>query len=239
MVSRVPKQTLRARVAEHLLDAIIKSELRPGDRIVEGTIARELGVAKTTLREALSDLEHRGLVMKTDKGATFVTKLAVSDVENIYGVRLLLEPQAAVLAHQRLTPKGYSHLVALLNRMKTAGDHADYLEASKHDMAFHQFIWELSGNVVLERALNAVAVPGFAFSGLRLMRVFSKDAKAFARIWESHQVLLAKLKEGPAKEIRRVFAEKLQVFKAQNFEAAQLLDGALREGKSRVGEAQA
>jgi DNA-binding GntR family transcriptional regulator len=239
MVSRVYKQTLRNRVADHLLDAIINSELRPGDRIVEGKIARELGVAKTTLREALSDLEHRGVVIKTENGATFVTQLTSKDVENVYAVRLLLEPEAAVLAHKHLTAKSYSDLASLLDKMKAAWEHGDYLEASKNDMAFHQVIWQLSGNVVLERALNAVAVPGIAFSGLRLMEVFSKDPGELARISESHRELLAKVKEGPAEEVRRIFTEKLQEFKEQNLAAAKSLEAGQREPESRLAEAQA
>jgi DNA-binding GntR family transcriptional regulator len=238
MVSKVHKQTLRTRVADHLLDAIIRCELRPGDRIIEGKVATELGVAKTTLREALSELEHRGVVIKTDKGTTFVTKLTASDVENVYAVRLLLEPEAAVLAHRCLTPKSYSHLASLLNKMTAAWNRGDYLEASKNDLAFHQFIWEASGNMVLAHALNAVAVPGIAFSGLRLMGVFSKDTAELARICESHQQLLTKLKEGPPEDVRQVFTEKLQGFKEQNLAAAKLLEDVQPERETQLAGAQ-
>lgn len=224
MVSRISRKTLRKHLAEHLLDAIIKLELRPGDRIVEGTLARELGVAKTTLREALADLEHRGLVMKSNKGSTFVTRLTVADIENIYSIRLMLEPEAAALAHSRLTPKDYFHLRMLLTKMKGAGDRENYLEASKNDMAFHQFIWELSGNMVLARALNAVSVPLFAFSGLHLIRLFSTSESDFVRICDDHERLLEKLKDGPPAEVRKAFTEKLLVFRTQNFEAARLLE---------------
>lgn len=231
MVSKIYRKTLRNHLAEHLLDAIISQEIKPGDRIVEGKMARDLGVAKTTLREALGDLEHRGLVIKSSRGATHVTKLTLTDIENIYGVRLLLEPQAAVLAHQRLTSRDYSHLATLLNKMRAAGERRDYLDASKNDMAFHQVIWELSGNMVLARALKLVSAPMFAFSGLSLMPLFSTQESDFARVCDEHQALLTKLKEGPPDEVRKVFIEKLRVFKTQNFEGAQLLEADRHECK--------
>lgn len=224
MVSKVYRKTLRNHVGEHLLDAIINRELRPGDRIVEGKLARDLGVAKTTLREALTDLEHRGLVIKSSSGATYVTKLSANDIENIYSVRLLLEPEAAALAHQRLTARDYSHLATLLSKMKAAEERKDYLGASKNDMAFHQAIWKLSGNMVLARALDAVSVPMFAFSGLHLMRLFSTQDSVLTQICDEHQTLLEALKEGPAEEVRRVFIKKLQLFKSQNFKGIRLLE---------------
>ncbi|MGH9402355.1 MAG: GntR family transcriptional regulator [Terriglobia bacterium] len=232
MVKRIYRKTLRNHLGEHLLDAIINREIRPGDRIVEGKLARDLGVAKTTLREALNDLEHRGLIIKSSNGSTYVTKLTVNDVDNIYNVRLLLEPEAAALAHQRLTPRDYAHLAHLLDKMKAAGERKDYLDASKNDMVFHQVIWELSGNMVLARALNAVSVPLFAFSGLHLMRLFSTRDSDFAGICDGHQTLLTKLKEGSADEVRKIFVEKLQQFKAQNFEGAQLLEADPHQHKS-------
>jgi DNA-binding GntR family transcriptional regulator len=224
MLEKLARKTLRKHVWEHLLDAIIRRQLRPGERIIEGKLARELGVAKTTLREALTDLEHRGLVMKSSKGTTRVTQLTAADIRDIYSIRLMLEPEAAALAHTRLTSKDYSHLRMLLTRMRGVGDHKDYLEASRNDMAFHQFIWELSGNMALARALNAVSVPLFAFSGLHLIRLFSTSESSFFRICDDHEWLLEKLKEGPADNVRKLFTEKLLAFRAENLEAVRLLE---------------
>jgi DNA-binding GntR family transcriptional regulator len=75
MVQPLQRGILRKRLATHLFDAILRAELHPGQRIVEGKLARQLGVAQGSLREALQVLEHQGLVRKEDNPGTFVTKL--------------------------------------------------------------------------------------------------------------------------------------------------------------------
>src|SRR2546422_2356219 len=67
MLAPVKRSSLRTHLTSQLFDAILRGELRPGERIVEGKLARELGVAQSTLREALQQLEYQGLVTKSDR----------------------------------------------------------------------------------------------------------------------------------------------------------------------------
>lgn len=224
MVIAFERKTVKLSVAGHLLDAIINRELRPGERIIEGDMAKSLGVAKTTLREALQALEHQGVVMKSENRGTYVTQLTVKDVRDIYDVRIKLEPEAAALAHRRLALKDHSQLAGLLNRMRSAGEQKDYPNASKADMAFHQLIWKLSGNLALEKALNAISVPMFAFAGLYLLDLFSRDVSDYARICDDHWEMLAKLERGPPEEVEKIFREKLKVFQGENLAGAQTLE---------------
>lgn len=218
------RKTIKLSVSEHILDAIINRELLPGERIIEGEMAKSLGIAKTTLREALQGLEHQGVLMKSENRGTYVTKLTVEDVRDIYNVRIKLEPEAAVLAYRRLTARQYSELAGLVDRMRSAGERKDYLTASKADLAFHQMVWKTSGNRALEKALNAVSVSMFAFSGLYLLQLFSEGPAGYARICDDHRLMLAKLKEGPAGEVGAIFVEKLKVFQAENLTGAEVLE---------------
>ena len=93
MSQPIQRRSLRKQVATHLFDMILNHELLPGDRVVEGRIARQLGIAQNTLREGLLDLEHQGLVIKYDGRGTYVTKYTLRQIEDIYGVRLHLEPR--------------------------------------------------------------------------------------------------------------------------------------------------
>lgn len=213
MVQPVPHTTLRSKVVAHLFDAILRRELRPGDRIVEGKLAQRLGVAQSTLREALQELEHKGLVTKHENRGTFVTRLTAQDIEDIYLVRLELEPLAASLAHQHWTPEHHAHLASLLEEMQSASEQRDFEHLLKSDLAFHQFIWRSSGNKSLERALNAVCPPIFAGY---LILLFSGDTYDFAKDHEEHQVLLAALQKGGSDEVRKVFREMMEVFRIQD-----------------------
>lgn len=218
------RKTLKTSVADHILDAIINRELQPGERLLENEMASSLGVAKTTLREALQYLEHQGVLTKSEKRGTYITELSPQDVRDFYEVRIMLEPEAAVLANRRLTNGDSDELERLLERMRVAGERRDYLNASKSDMAFHQLIWKASGNIALEKALNAVSVPMFAFSGLYLLKLFLDNTSAYARICHDHRVLLDTLKAGPAGEVRKVFTEKLKVFQSENLIGAEALE---------------
>ena len=62
MVRPFKRGALRNRLTAHLFDAILHGELSAGERIVEGKLAQQLGVAQSTVREALQQLEHQGLL---------------------------------------------------------------------------------------------------------------------------------------------------------------------------------
>jgi len=223
MIRAMKRGTMRSQLSDHLFDAILHGELRPGDRIVEGKLARHLEVGQSTLREALQELEHRGLLTKNDNRGTFVTKLTTKEVEGIYAVRLELEPLAASLAHSRLTPEHVSRLTGFLDRMESARRQHDIIDLLKNDLAFHQCIWTLSDNTSLERALNLVCAPLFAFYLLRLSSRgsaydFTRDAYDFTKDNQEHYALLDALKKGGHEEVRKYFREMVEVFRTRHLQ---------------------
>lgn len=226
MVQPVPRVTLRSKVATHLFDAILRRELPPGDRIVEAKLARRLGVAQSTLREALQELEHKGLVTKHENRGTFVTRLTAQDIEDVYVVRLELEPLAAALAQPHWSSEQHARLADLLEDMRRASDRRDFEQLLKFDFAFHQFIWKTSGNRSLERALNAVCPPIFAGY---LIFLFSGDTYDFAKDYEEHQTLMAALRKGGPEEVRRVFREMMEIFRVQDLGNLRAVPGECRE----------
>ncbi|MFB3923358.1 MAG: GntR family transcriptional regulator [Terriglobia bacterium] len=231
MVRPVPRNTLRSRISGHLFDAILRHELRPGDRIVEAKLARRLGVAQSTLREALQELEHKGLVTKRENHGTFVSRLTAKDVEDVYVVRLELEPLAAALAHQHWTAEHDSHLAGVLEEMKKAGEERDFEQLLKCDLAFHQYIWHVSGNKWLERALNAVC-PSI-FTGY-LIFLFSGDTYDFAQDHEEHQTLIAAIQKGGPDEVRRIFTEMMETFRVQDVSNLRLVESKHSESASEA-----
>ncbi len=213
MMASIKVGSLRRRVAAYLFDAILHGELLPGQRIIEARLSRELEIAQNTLREGLQDLEHQGLVVKYDGRGTYVTKLTSQQIQDIYAVRLQLEPMAAALAHQRLNSEYSLRLSSLLEKMRAAGERQEFLEVSKADLAFHQLVWKLSGNEALERALNVISIPLFAFYAIRL---YSGDAYDLKTLHEEHCSLLTILKNGGPKEVTEGFREKLEFFRVQH-----------------------
>lgn len=221
MVRPIKRGALRNRLTAHLFDAILHGELSAGERIVEGKLARQLGVAQGTVREALQQLEHQGLVTKYDNRGTFVSRLTTEDIEGIYTVRRELEPLAAALARERLTAEHLDDLANLVEQMRIAGDAGDFVKLLKTDIEFHRLIWKVAGNKWIERALEVVCLPLF---GCYLIKTSSGHLYNYAKDLEEHRTLLKVLSEGRSEEVRKVFTQIIDTFRAQeiqNFQAAE------------------
>jgi DNA-binding GntR family transcriptional regulator len=213
MVLPVKRINLRKRLVRSLFQAIIKGEFKPGDRMVEGPLARQLGVAQSSLREALQDLEHQGLVTKYDNRGTFVTDISLEEIDQLYAVRKQLEPFAASLARVRMTSAAHAELSDLLNKMHVAGQNHDLMELALVDLEFHQMIWHLSGNRWLERALRLVGPPLLAFDYIALYGAPTYD---FEKAYCQHRSLLTALNSGTGDDAGKFFEEMLEVFRTQD-----------------------
>jgi DNA-binding GntR family transcriptional regulator len=212
VVAPIKRGILRNRLSSHLFDAILHGELQPGERIVEGRLARELGVAQGTLREALQELEHQGLVTKYDHRGSFVSQLTTEDVEDIYQVRLKLEPLAAKRAYERLDEDQFAHLASLVEQMRVLGKRRDFVELLKTDLAFHRAVWRLSGNKWIEQALDAVCPPLF---GCYLIKASSGDPYNTAQDLAEHETLLNAFKASSGEKVGRIFERVIQAFRQQ------------------------
>jgi len=187
MVLPLRRDNLRTRLARIIFEEIVKGTFKPGDRIVGGTLARELGVAQSFLREALHELEYHGLVTKYDNRGTFVTVISREEIDQLYAVRQQLEPFAARLAHPRITPAVHARLSQLLKSIRAAGAKGDLVELAHLDLEFHRPIWHLSGNKWLERALRLVGTPLLAFDYVGLYGVPTYN---FEKMYQQHESLL-------------------------------------------------
>jgi len=90
----LPSYSLRGRIAETLREAILNGTLEEGQRLVERSLAAQLGASLTAVREALIELEMEGFIQKRRNASTYVTKLTLEDAEKIFAVRSALEAYA-------------------------------------------------------------------------------------------------------------------------------------------------
>lgn len=211
MIMPVKEINLRSQLTAHLFDAILRGDLKPGERIVEGSLARRLEVAQTTLREALQELEYRYLLTKSGRLGTFVNDLSVKDVEDIYMVRLALEPVAGSLASACMREDHFRELEDILDRMRRAGKARDLVDLVKLDLKFHQLIWSFSGNHSIERALNAVCQPLFVSY---MMRISSAEVYNIEKDLEKHSVLIEALRSRTAPRVEESFRQVMDAFRS-------------------------
>jgi len=153
------------------------------------------------------------------------------------------EPLAATLAREPMTAEYLDELAKLVEQMRIAGEAGDFFKLLKTDIEFHRQIWKISGNKWVERALEVVCPP---LCGCYLTKTSSGHLYNHAKDLEEHRALLKVLSEGTSKEVRSVFTQIMDTFRAQelqNFQAAEeatpalnhlapLLDSILRPGGS-------
>ncbi|MEY4965613.1 MAG: hypothetical protein RL274_1196 [Pseudomonadota bacterium] len=156
--------TLRAHVVKMLSADILAGKYKPGDRLNESKIARELNISRIPVREALSQLHEQGLVQNRERRGMFVTSIGPEEVLQISSLRIVLETEALRLAKTRMTPEIIRKLEAFVAQMDAWN--GTLLEAAALGLEFHREIWKATGNPYLERALNALMVPLFAHKTL-------------------------------------------------------------------------
>jgi DNA-binding GntR family transcriptional regulator len=160
---------LRLDAYEALREAVLLGRLRPGERIVEAEIARQMGISRGPIREAVRQLEQDGLVEYRPRRGVVVAALTRERVLDAYAVRAQLEGFAARLAAQRITLADLAHLDELLNRMR---EHARSGHASsllRADVSFHEHICLVSGNRVLLRLWHSLGPHAWTlFSGAQV-----------------------------------------------------------------------
>lgn len=133
---------LSERASAVLRKRIIDGKLDPGVLIAESAAAQELGVSRVPVREALFALEKDGLVEFSPTGRAYVKRLSPHDFEELYTLRLALEPLGAGLAAPRLNANQ-----SALERNIRATRRAKTIQDVTHlDLDFHELILEASGN---------------------------------------------------------------------------------------------
>lgn len=155
-ISIIDHRVLRQDIYDYLRDQIINGNLKPGERIVETRIAKELNVSQSPIREALRDLELMGLVDSVPFKGTFVKELTLRDLRDAYQLRANLEGLAAKEAAMRIIDAEIDDLEKLCSKMSSASRENKLKEFVELDIQFHKAIVKISGNKLLEKLWEMV-----------------------------------------------------------------------------------
>jgi len=140
---------LRQSAYDTLVDLIVSAELRPGQHLVETDLARQLGVSRQPVREALHRLEAEGWVDLRPSQGAFVHVPTDHEVDDLLNVRELLESETARLAARSADPDKGRKLRAIWEEGRAAAESDDVLRAVAANNAFHAQVAEIAGNSVL------------------------------------------------------------------------------------------
>jgi DNA-binding GntR family transcriptional regulator len=212
MESLKPQKTLVEQAYERILDAICEGALPAGARITQDEIAARLQVSRQPVMTALAQLRQQGFLIEHGRRGLQVAAADRTRFDAIYEFRSAIEPLAASLAAQRMTPQLLERgraLVAQGKRVAAAGDAHATLQA---DIAFHGFIYEASGNPLVQEAMQ------LHWQHLRRsMGEVLQRPRFTQKVWREHGAILDAIAAGDEKA------------------AATLIGAHVREARERVG----
>ena len=189
---------LRDVVFNTLRQAIIKGDLKPGERLLEIQLADKLGVSRTPVREAIRKLELEGLVTMVPRRGTTVLGITKKHLKDVLEIRSALEELALELACRRVTPEQYEELVRLEALLEAKQDSDNAFELSDIDEKFHEQIYQATNNPRLIQLLANLREQMYRF---RLEYMKAKDKRP--RLIQEHQQIIKALKNNDSKAGRK------------------------------------
>ncbi|HEX2386172.1 MAG TPA: GntR family transcriptional regulator, partial [Candidatus Binatia bacterium] len=135
---------------------ILRSEIYPRQKIVIEDLARQMGVSRTPIREAMNRLVNEGYVTHVWNRGFSVKEITAEEVEELYGAREALEPYLAEEAARRVTKRDVQELERLLNEYGEFVGRRPRRQRRLVDLHFHDKLGEIAGNSYLQSILREV-----------------------------------------------------------------------------------
>ena len=145
---------LRDVVFNTLRKAILKGELKPGERLMEIALAERLGVSRTPVREAMRKLELEGLVVMIPRRGAQVANITEKDLNDVLEVRMALENLSIENACARMTEEQLDELWKAARNFEDTMAEGNLVRLAEADVAFHEVIYKSSDNRRLTQVLN-------------------------------------------------------------------------------------
>jgi DNA-binding GntR family transcriptional regulator len=149
-------RTASSTAAEMIREAILDGRLAPGQRLTEERLARELGISRTPVREALKVLRSEGLLDAAPNRSATVRAYDAADLDDMYQLRALLEGHAARRAAGRLTAAQIAELRDSCDRFEALGPADGLREIVRENFVFHNTILAAAGDARLAGMVRQV-----------------------------------------------------------------------------------
>ncbi len=187
----IPRQSLRDSVHQMLLEGILSGRLASGQELREVSLAKEFGVSRTPVHDAIRQLTLEGLIEQTATNKSRVVALDSKCVREIYEMRKILEVAAVKRASGKMNPTQLEKLFESAELLKCALEDQDWANrALDLDIEFHELIAEASGNERLNIEIKRYRLLLRAFCRITGNRLNLMDAL------EEHLMILNALRSG-------------------------------------------
>lgn len=188
---------LRDVVFNTLRDAILKGELKPGERLMEMHLANKLGVSRTPIREAIRMLEQEGLAVTILRKGAQVAKMTEKDMENVLEIRDALDELAVSNACEKVTKEGLEQLIVAMKDFELTTMTGDVRRIVAADEAFHNVIYHIADNPKLENIVNNLREQIY-----RYRYEYIKDKQAYTQLIQEHHMIVEGLQKKDQNSVR-------------------------------------
>jgi len=202
-------------VVDYLKNKIILGEYPEGYRIVEQDVARELGLSRAPVREAIRELENRGLIKSVPRKGNFVITFTVEDVKEVFDIRMMLEDSVMeiIINENKLCEEDYAALTRIVSDMveiakDDCNDDYKILRVNKKDLEFHQFLWIKSGSMRRAKILCDL------YYQLQMAMIYdTRVTDDIVKTASDHYPIIEALKNKSLKNCKKAFREHVETIK--------------------------
>jgi DNA-binding GntR family transcriptional regulator len=167
--SPIPRQSLPSAVADKLRDQIIRGEIPEGAQLRQDAIAAQYKVSRIPVREALRQLDAEGLITILPNRGAVVPVLSPDDIEELFSIRALLEPEVLKLSIPLLTEEDFSKAESLLRKYVGELRRDDHVSAwGRLNSQFHSILYSRANQPRFLAIIRNVNNTGERYTRLQL-----------------------------------------------------------------------
>lgn len=190
---------LRDVVFNTLRQAILRGELKPGERLMEIQLANKLGVSRTPIREAIRKLELEGLVLMIPRKGAEVAEITEKSLRDVLEVRSALEELAVQIACENITEQEITELQEAAKEFKEILKTDDVTKIAGADVNFHDVIYLATDNQKLIQLLNNLREQMYRY------RVeYLKRSEVYPQLVKEHQEIIDAISQHQKKEASQI-----------------------------------
>lgn len=193
--------TIRQKVYNHVREQILRGAISAGERLIETSIAAEIGTSRTPVREALHTLEREGLIESRPRVGYTVKAVSAEEVEEICAIRAAVETLAATWAIQKAPKKVLTELKRNVTQTEERLSQSKFSDFVDLDSQFHEIIARASGSSRLFELAQTLRSHMLRY---RVQSIYR--AENIIEAIHGHKRIIAALESGDPEEVRKAIA---------------------------------
>ena len=207
----IETRTLAEQIAERLREDILSGAVAGGQRLSQEALAEQFRVSRVPVRDALRQLRAEGLIEGDGRSGMTVAELSALDLEELYDMRIALEPVVARLATPRMRPADVEEMSRQLALMEAASEPSPaWFEAHA---AFHRALNDRAG-----RPRMSALVDQLRGQTERYVRVYQVIAGRASELGREHDLIHEAVLDGDADRVGAVVAEHMELVRDRMLE---------------------